>query len=232
MSPTEITFFLPTRKGSSRVINKNTRNFAGIEGGLLALKLSQLIKSERISEIILSTNDEASMEVASMFSDPRLNVIERPEHLCLNTTALTDLINYVPEITSCPHVLWGHVTTPFVDGADYDQVVSAYFEALNEGYDSLVTVKELKNFLIDPESGAIINTAAEGKGRWPRTQDLKLIYEVNHAAFVSSVENYQKLGDRIGRKVRFHQQDAMTSLDIDWEDDYKIAEAVYLGLKQ
>ena len=31
----KIAFFLPTRKGSERVKNKNTRPFAGIEGGLI-----------------------------------------------------------------------------------------------------------------------------------------------------------------------------------------------------
>ena len=31
----KIAFFLPTRKGSERVKSKNTRPFAGIEGGLV-----------------------------------------------------------------------------------------------------------------------------------------------------------------------------------------------------
>jgi len=60
----DICFFLPTRKGSQRVKSKNTRPFAGIEGGILELKLRQLIKSERLSGIVLSTNDELSMEIA------------------------------------------------------------------------------------------------------------------------------------------------------------------------
>lgn len=41
-------FFLPTRKGSERVQNKNTRTFAGIEGGLLKLKLNQLLEIDRV----------------------------------------------------------------------------------------------------------------------------------------------------------------------------------------
>ena len=128
----DITFFLPTRKGSSRVVNKNTRNFAKVEGGLLAVKLRQLMESKEIAEIVLSTNDEECIRVASQFGDKRLKIIERPEHLCLDTTPLTDLINYVPEVVSSTHVLWGHVTTPMVDGKEYDRIVLKYFEGLGK----------------------------------------------------------------------------------------------------
>ena len=84
----QITFFLPIRKGSQRVKNKNTRTFAGIEGGLVRLKLEQLLKSKRIHQIVLSTNDEVSMEIAKNLdpSESKIKVIQRPEELCLDTT--------------------------------------------------------------------------------------------------------------------------------------------------
>ena len=43
--------FLPCRKGSERVKEKNTRSFAGIEGGLTKIKLDQLIACPEIDEI-------------------------------------------------------------------------------------------------------------------------------------------------------------------------------------
>ena len=51
----KISFFLPTRKGSERVINKNTRPFAGIEGGLVENKIKQILATKRIDEIIFSS---------------------------------------------------------------------------------------------------------------------------------------------------------------------------------
>ena len=47
---TKVAFFLPTRKGSERVKNKNTRTFAGIEGGLMANKIRQLLDTRLIDE--------------------------------------------------------------------------------------------------------------------------------------------------------------------------------------
>ncbi len=55
-----ITVFLPTRKGSQRVKNKNTKPFAEYKGGLLELKLKQLSLID-VDQVILSTNDEIAI---------------------------------------------------------------------------------------------------------------------------------------------------------------------------
>ena len=65
----KIAFFLPTRKGSERVKNKNTRPFAGMDGGLIENKIRQLLGTKLIDEIILSTNDEKCMEVYKYHSN-------------------------------------------------------------------------------------------------------------------------------------------------------------------
>lgn len=55
--------FLPCRKGSQRVPNKNTRSFAGIEGGLLRIKLEQLLACKKIDKIYLSSDDEVVLNI-------------------------------------------------------------------------------------------------------------------------------------------------------------------------
>jgi N-acylneuraminate cytidylyltransferase len=223
----DICFFLPTRKGSQRVKSKNTRPFAGIEGGILELKLKQLMESKTLSNIILSTNDELSMEVAAKIdpSQSRIKVIRRPDELCLDTTRLTDLIAYVPEIVRENHIIWGHTTTPFVNGEDYDKGIEAYFSKLEEGYDSLISVMPLQNFLLDRDA-KVFNYDA-GANRWPRTQDLPILYEVNHAMFITSRDIYQREKNRVGVKPHLYEQDKIKSFDIDWVDDFLIAEAIY-----
>ena len=52
MASNKVAFYLPTRKGSERVINKNTRPFAGLEGGLVQNKVKQLLETKLIDEII------------------------------------------------------------------------------------------------------------------------------------------------------------------------------------
>lgn len=219
----KIAFFLPTRKGSQRVKNKNTRPFAGIEGGLVELKLSQLIKSKKIDEIIFSSNDEECIKIAEKYSvkDSRIKIKIRPTDLCLDTTNLQDLIGYVPTITDAEHILWGHVTTPVVDGIDYDNAIEDYIKNLNNGYDSLVSVLELKNFLLDKD-GKLINNSTDIP--WPRTQDLEPLFEINHAMFLTNRYTYLKHKNRLGNKPFIYKMDKIKSFDIDWEEDFKIAE--------
>ena len=224
----KIAFFLPTRKGSERVKNKNTKPFAGIEGGLMENKIRQLVETKLIDEIILSTNDEACMAIAKKYcSDKRLRIIPRPEELCLSTTNLQDLIYYVPTITNAEHILWGHVTTPLAGADQYDAGIQLYIDNLSNGFDSLVGVTELKNFLLNKE-GKLINNTTDIP--WPRTQDLAPLYEINHTMFLAKREVYVEQKNRIGNNPLLHVMDKIHSLDVDWPEDFIIAEQMYKQL--
>ena len=224
----KIAFFLPTRKGSERVKSKNTRPFAGIEGGLVENKIKQLLATKHIDEILFSSNDEMCIAIAEKYaSDSRLRIIPRPNELCLSTTNLQDLICYVPTITNADHILWGHVTTPLVEAKVYDTAIEQYLSKITKGYDSLVSVKELKNFLLNQE-GKLVNNTTDIP--WPRTQDLEPLYEINHAIFLATRSVYTEQKNRIGQKPLLYIMDEIHSKDIDWEEDFKIAEIMYKTL--
>ena len=224
----KIAFFLPTRKGSERVKSKNTRPFAGIEGGLVENKIKQLLATKHIDEILFSSNDEMCIAIAEKYaSDSRLRIIPRPNELCLSTTNLQDLICYVPTITNADHILWGHVTTPLVEVKVYDTAIEQYLAKITKGYDSLVSVKELKNFLLNQE-GKLVNNTTDIP--WPRTQDLEPLYEINHAIFLAKRSVYTEQKNRIGQKPLLYIMDEIHSKDIDWEEDFKIAEIMYKTL--
>ena len=224
----KIAFFLPTRKGSERVKSKNTRPFAGIEGGLVENKIKQLLATKHIDEILFSSNDEMCIALAEKYvCDSRLRIIPRPNELCLSTTNLQDLICYVPTITNADHILWGHVTTPLVEAKVYDTAIEQYLSKIIKGYDSLVSVKELKNFLLNQE-GKLVNNTTDIP--WPRTQDLEPLYEINHAIFLAKRSVYTEQKNRIGQKPLLYIMDEIHSKDIDWEEDFKIAEIMYKTL--
>ena len=99
------------RKGSERVANKNTKDFAGISGGLTYIKLGQLLEVEEISSITVSTDDERVKEIASAFQSNRIKIIDRPAALASSSTSTDDLIRYVPSVIEEGNVLWTHVTS-------------------------------------------------------------------------------------------------------------------------
>lgn len=222
--------FLPTREGSQRIPNKNTRTFSNIPGGLLELKLTQLAKLN-IDEVILSTDDPKSIAIAEKFNmQARLVIDTRPKSLARSETELVDLVAYVPTLTTCEHILWTHVTSPMVITTVYEKSIIKYYEALENGYDSLMSVTEFQNFLWKKELNDIVNRI--GHERWPKTQELEMLYEINNAIFITPRDIYIKNKDRVGKRPYLFEMNKLESLDVDWENDFKIAEAVYDKFKK
>jgi N-acylneuraminate cytidylyltransferase len=231
MKKEDFCFFLPTRKGSERIANKNTRIFAGQTGGLLAIKLRQLLEVNGINKIILSTNDEYSKEIALSFKNDKIYIVERPDYLCLSSTDIVDFINYIPTIVHTDHVFWVHATAPFVASDIYESALAKYKELVLQQklYDSMLSVTTIQQFIWDKEKNICINHD-RSTVKWPRTQDLKPLYEINHAFYINSVDNYLNLNDRIGNRPYLYKLDKLQSLDIDWDEDFMLAEMIYRSI--
>lgn len=219
-----ITAFLPCRSGSERVPNKNTKTFGGVEGGLLTIKLSQLTKVKGIDNIIVSTNDPVVKQLVKRFSDD-IMIDDRPEELALSSTSTDELIDYVPSIIKEGHVLWTHTTSPFLDSEVYDQAIIIYKKLLQTGKnDSLMTVNKIQGFLWDQKGSVNYDRKIE---KWPRTQTLKELYEINSGIFLNSVSNYVEFKDRIGGNPHKMVTEGIVSFDIDWPDDFEIGDLIY-----
>jgi CMP-N-acetylneuraminic acid synthetase len=219
-----ITVFIPCRAGSERVPEKNTRSFAGLDGGLLKIKLDQILRIKLVDKIILSTNDTKVIEIAQNISD-RVVIDVRSEELSLSSTSTDDLIKYIPSIITEGHVLWTHTTSPFLTHDVYSEAIKIYLENLEIGiHDSLMTVNRLQTFLWDQQGSFNYDRNIE---KWPRTQTLKKLYEVNSGIFINSIDNYIKYEDRIGSNPYLMNVKGFSSFDIDWPEDFELAEMIY-----
>ena len=114
------------RAGSERVPKKNTKTFSNVDGGLCRIKLEQLLKCDLIDLILVSTNDPEVVEIANMFHSKKIKVLIRPDELATSGTSTDDLIKYVPDVMPDGHVLWTHVTSPFIDSNIYSQAIECY----------------------------------------------------------------------------------------------------------
>ena len=221
----KVTCFLPCRAGSERVKNKNTRQFAGIEGGLLKIKLDQLIRCSLIDTIVLSTDDQKVIDVSKTYGN-RIRIDNRPSELASSDASTDDLIRYVGKIISGPHILWTHVTSPFTGEDIYTRAINDYFSFIKTGkFDSLMSVTPLRVHVWDRKGEPVNYKRAEI--RWPRSQQVDPLFEVNSAIFINSRGNYIRLEDRIGLNPYLFEMDQTESLDIDYEDDFLLAESIY-----
>lgn len=72
----------------------------------------------------------------------------------------------------------------------------------------------------------------EKKEKWPRTQTLPELYEVNSGVFINSLDNYLNFKDRIGKKPFLYRTEGLSSFDIDWPEDFDMAENLYKNIVQ
>lgn len=191
---------------------------------MIQIKLRQLLAAELIDEIILSTNDADIISFAQSLSEPRLHLHQREEHLAYSETSTDHLVAHAHELVPNGHVLWTHVTSPFITDKHYDQIINIYFEQLGQGYDSLMTTTAIHAFLWQDEQPINYDRSIE---KWPRTQTLKPVHEINSGVFLASSIVYRDKDDRIGDRPYLFNLDKLTSFDIDWPEDFVIAECIF-----
>ena len=219
----KITVFLPMRKGSERIKNKNIKDFANIKGGLTYIKLSQLLKVESIDKILVSTDDEEVKKIVKSFNNNKIKIDHRIESLASSATSTDDLITYASTIITEGIILWTHVTSPFITEKIYEQVIKNFKENQDE-YDSLMTVTQIQKFIWNNNEPITYDRTKE---KWPRTQTIRPLYEINSGVFLAHINIYKKYKDRIGEKPLFYELNEKEAYDIDWKENFEIAEILW-----
>lgn len=217
-----IVCFLPCRMGSERVPRKNIKPFAQYEHGLVEVKLRQLLATQEIDKIVLSTNDDEILDYAAKFDTSKLILHKRSDNLSSSNTSTDELVAHARSLIEVGHILWTHVTSPFVSTKSYGEIIHAYRDALGRGYDSLMTTTKIYGFLWNEDAHPINYDRSVEK--WPRTQTLAPIHEVNSAAFLAHCDIYDHENDRIGQHPYMYAMDKILAYDIDWPEDFVIAE--------
>lgn len=215
--------FLPCRAGSERVVKKNIKPFSIYKHGLIEVKLRQLLMAKKIDEVVLTTNDSDILAYAESLNAPRLRVHRRVEELSSSVTSTDQLVGHALDLIPEGHILWTHVTSPFITAKHYDYVIQVYREKLEHGYDSLMSTTAIHGFLWRDEKPMNYDRTIE---KWPRTQTLIPVHEVNSGIFLAPSYVYRELEDRIGQRPYLYGMDKITSYDIDWPEEFEMAECL------
>lgn len=219
----KVTCFLPCRAGSERVLKKNTKPFSAYQNGLIQVKLRQILATQLIDEVVITTNDPDVLEYAESLREPRLRLHRRVEKLSSSATSTDQLVAHALDLIPSGDILWTHVTSPFITGSLYDEIIRTYLDRKDKGYDSLMTTTVIHGFLWQDERPINYDRNIE---KWPRTQTMKPVHEINSGAFMASADVYRNYDDRIGLHPYLYELDRLTGLDIDWPEDFLIAECL------
>ena len=199
-----LSIFIPIKKISKRVKNKNTKRIKKFKFGLTEIKIIQLLKLRRkISknypklkmEFVISSDDLRLKEYIKNYKLFKFH--KRPKELAKDD-CLPKLIKEVPKICNGKYILWTHVTSPFFDENSYFEFIKIFFKK-KLSYDSAFTADLIRSFIYNLDKQKWISHSRK-KNKWPRTQDLDKIYKINSAAFIAKRKVYTSYNDRVGLK--------------------------------
>jgi CMP-N-acetylneuraminic acid synthetase len=222
---------VPCKRDSERLPDKNTRPFASYPGGLLEVKLRQLLACRTLDAVVVNTDDDRALEIAARLDPgaarPRLETVRRAPEWSGPGTSTDQLIAHVAATVAADVILWTHVTSPLLGTGTYDRAVETYLGLDPLRYDSLMSVTRLQEFIWDRDGPKNYDRRT---ARWPRTQDLPAWYVVNSGIFLCSRDRMRRTGDRVGDHVYLLELDRWQSLDIDWPEDFTVAETAFRAL--
>lgn len=219
MKPEQVVAYYPVKKDSERVPGKNLRAFNGRP--LFTVMLQTLAACESIHSIVVDTD---SPEVADYARSQvkKTTVVDRARHLGGHDVNMNQLLHHFLLTAPGEHFLQTHATNPLLQAATIDAAVRKYFEVLHM-HDSLFSVNRFQNRFYH-HNGEPLNHSLE---KMERTQDMQPIYEENSCLFVFSRSSFVMNGNsRIGKRPQLFETSKTESMDIDWEEDFLLAELI------
>lgn len=208
--------FIPIKSNSERVPGKNLRLLNGKK--LYQYICNHVKEADVFDDVFVDTN---SPEVADYAVQLGFQVIERKPELAKNTANGNDLLMYhFNKYPNYDYYFQLFATAPYMQP---ETIKSCYYKLIaSEEYDSCFTATENHSFYW--LAGNPINYRP---GILPRSQDMLPIFEETTGLYGISVDSLKRFRCRIGRKPYIFIVNKFEAVDINTEEDFKVAE--YIG---
>lgn len=221
----KIIALVPIKHNSSRVKNKNFKFFN--EKPLYFWIINTLLKLNRINKIVIDTDSNIIINgVKKYFKDKidKIILYERPEYLRGDDVSTNLLfINVINELNLDADIYFQtHTTNPLLSIKTINKAIDTYIENSNK-YETLFSVKK-HNTRFYNKDGSDMN---HNRFKLIPTQNLDPIYEENSCIYLFTKESLFKYNARISQNAYLFEMSDIESIDIDWPEDFKIAEILH-----
>jgi len=212
--------FIPVKLNNERLPGKNIKELS--DGTpLIQIILNKLLelKGKDIDEIYVYCSDKSIIN----YLPKGVEFLQRPKSLdgkyVQGKSIYTEFYN---TIDADIYVL-AHATSPFVSKKHISECIN---KVKLGGYDSAFCAIKLQTFLW--ENNKPLNFNIEYP---PRTQDISPVFYELSTAYIFTKETFEKYHARTGEKPYICECSAIESIDVDYPDDFEIADAVHTMIK-
>lgn len=208
--------FIPIKANSERVPGKNLRILNGKK--LYEYICEHVKEADVFDDVYVDTN---SKEIADYARTMGFQIIERKPELAENTANGNDLLVYhFEQFPQYDYYFQVFATAPYMRP---ETIRDCYNRLVLSGeYDSCFTA--LKNHSFYWFADTPINYRPE---ILPRSQDMMPVIEETTGLYGIAAKSLKKYQCRIGRKPYMHFVSKFEAVDINTEEDFKVAE--YIG---
>lgn len=210
----KIVAIVPMKLNNRRLPQKNTKSFTNGEP-LCTYILRTLQKVDEIDGVYVYCSNSDIVE----YLPEGVKYLKRPERFDTDKTSMNEiLISFMNEVNADIYVMT-HTTAPFISATN----IAKGIDAVKSGeYDSAFAVEKLQDFIW--KDGKPNNYSLD---KIPRTQDLEPLYMETSGFYIYTKEVIEKLGRRIGEKPYFVEVNKIEAIDIDEQEDFEMADAVF-----
>ena len=194
--------FVPIKLNNQRTPGKNIKKFDD-GSSLITVFLRNLIKVKSFDDVYVFCSNPKIKE----YIVPGVKYLERPVYLDTQEATPQDIMGeFIKRIDADIYAVC-HCTSPFVSVEHFEECVAA---TKSSEYDSSFTAEKLQHLM------------------WTDKNE-PLNFEVS-AAYVFKKEVYEKYKRRIGIKPHITEVSGVECVDIDYPEDFEIANAIYMSM--
>lgn len=214
---------IPARGGSKRLPRKNVLDLC--DKPLIAYTIEAALKSKYINKVIVSSDDEEILNISKKFG---ADIIKRPIDLANDTATTFDAIKHtIDNFEKYDYIVLLQPTSPLRNEKHIDEAIELLE---NKKADAIVSVCEMEHSPLWsntlPENGNM-SSFLRDEILNKRSQDLEKYYRLNGAIYICKTENLlEEKSFFLKENIFAYVMDRKSSIDIDEEMDFKIAEVL------
>jgi len=219
---------IPARGGSKRLPRKNILNLC--EKPLISYSIEAGLKSKYIDKIVVSSDDDEILEIAQKFG---AKTIKRPPLLASDTSTTFDAIKHtIDNLEKHDYIVLLQATSPLRTSKHINEAIELLEE---KNANAVVSVCQMEH---SPLWSNVLPKDGNMKGFLKdevlnkRAQDLGKYYRLNGAIYICKTDKFlENKGFFLKENIFAYVMDRKSSIDIDEEMDFKLAEVLVNSAK-
>ena len=208
---------IPARKDSKRIKNKNLVKINNKE--LIKFTIEAAIKTKKIDEIIVSSDDDKILKIAKKF---RIKAVRRPKKISGDTATTEQAVlhsynyYYRKKSIEVKNIILLQPTNPLRSEKHIRECINLFEK---KKYTSIFSAYTYKGFIWKNKNNKLVPFYYNSLKKRIRTQKMdKLIFE-NGAIYIFSTKYFLKFKNRLFGKIGVYFMKKNEAIDIDDKED-------------